>query len=105
MTPKYLDGDYEPEKPGEDVREKLADWVTSPRNPFFARATVNRIWKFFMGRGLVEPVDDFRVTNPPTNEALLQALADDFVKSGYSLKQLERRILNSRAYQLSSDSQ
>jgi hypothetical protein len=102
VTPKYLDGDLEPEKPGEDVREKLAKWVTSPRNPFFARATVNRVWKFFMARGLVEPVDDFRVTNPASHEGLLQALAEDFVKSGYSLKSLERRILNSRAYQLSS---
>jgi Protein of unknown function (DUF1549)/Protein of unknown function (DUF1553) len=102
VTPKYLGGDFEPRKPGEDVREKLALWITSPRNPYFARATVNRIWKFFMARGLVEPVDDFRVTNPPSNEKLLQALADDFVKNGYSLKHLERRILNSRAYQLSS---
>ena len=102
MIPKYLDGDYEQEQPGEDVREKLAKWVTSPRNPYFARATVNRVWKFYMGRGLVESVDDFRVTNPPSNEALLQALADDFVNSRFSLKQLERRILNSRAYQLSS---
>jgi hypothetical protein len=102
MVPKYLDGDYEKERPGEDVRERLAKWVTAPRNPYFARATVNRVWKFFMGRGLVEPVDDFRVTNPASNEALLQALADDFVKNGYSLKKLERTILNSRAYQLSS---
>ena len=102
VTPKYLDGDFEPEAPGEDVREKLAQWVTAPRNPYFARATVNRFWKFFMGRGLVEPVDDFRVTNPPSNEALLEALADEFVKNGYSMKQLERAILNSRTYQLSS---
>jgi hypothetical protein len=102
VTPKYLDGDFEREAPGEDVREKLAKWVTAPNNPYFARATVNRVWKFFMGRGIVEPVDDFRVTNPPSNEVLLQALADDFVKSGYSLKRLERTILNSRAYQLSS---
>lgn len=102
VVPKYLDGDFEPEKPNEDVREKLAAWITNPRNPYFAKATVNRIWKFFMGRGLVEPVDDFRVTNPSTNELLLQELAADFVKSGYSLKHLERRILNSRTYQLSS---
>jgi hypothetical protein len=102
VTPKYLDGDFEKERPGEDVRVRLAAWVTSPTNPYFARATVNRVWKFFMGRGIVEPVDDFRVTNPPSNEALLQSLADDFVKNGYSLKQLERTILNSRAYQLSS---
>lgn len=102
VVPKYLNGDFEREGPGEDVREKLAKWVTAPNNPYFARATVNRIWKFFMGRGIVEPVDDFRVTNPPSNEALLQALAADFVKNGYSLKALERNILRSRAYQLSS---
>jgi len=102
VQPKYLLGAVEQERPGEDVREKLAQWITSPKNPFFARAAVNRIWKFFMGRGLVEPVDDFRVTNPPANAALLDALASDFVENGFSLKNLERRILNSRAYQLSS---
>ena len=102
VTPKYLDGDFETEAPGEDVREKLAKWVTAPNNPYFARASVNRIWKFFMGRGVVEQVDDFRVTNPPSNEALLDALAKEFAASGYSIKHLERAILNSRAYQLSS---
>jgi hypothetical protein len=103
MQPKYLDGPLETEAPGGDVRYKLARWVTSPRNPFFAKATVNRVWKFYMGRGLVEPVDDFRVTNPSTNDALLDALAADFIENGYSLKKLERRILSSRAYQLSSE--
>jgi hypothetical protein len=103
VAPKYLDGAVEPERPGEDVREKLAAWVTSPQNPFFARAAVNRFWKFYMGRGLVEPVDDFRVTNPPTNRALLDALAREFVDHGYSIKHLERRILNSRTYQLASE--
>ncbi len=102
MQPKYLDGAYEPEVPGEDVREKLAEWVTARDNPFFAKATVNRVWKFFMGRGLVEPVDDFRVTNPSTNDELLNALAANFIEGGYSLKLLERQILSSRAYQLSS---
>ncbi|MFN7934043.1 MAG: DUF1549 and DUF1553 domain-containing protein [Bryobacteraceae bacterium] len=102
VTPKYLDGDFEPETPGTDVREKLAKWVTSPQNPYFAKATVNRIWKFFMGRGIVEQVDDFRVTNPPSNAALLDALAQEFAAGGYSLKRLERAILNSRTYQLSS---
>lgn len=102
VTPKYLDGDLEPVKVNEDVREKLARWVTDPRNPYFAKATANRIWKFFMGRGLVEPVDDFRVTNPSSNDPLLEALASEFVKGGYSLKHLERQILNSRVYQLSS---
>jgi hypothetical protein len=102
VVPKYLDGDFEPERPGEDVREKLAKWVTAPQNPYFARAAANRIWKFFMGRAIVESVDDFRVTNPPSNEALLDALAKEFVSGGYRLKSLERAILNSRTYQLSS---
>lgn len=102
VTPKYLDGDFEPERPGEDVRERLAKWVTAPQNPYFSRATVNRIWKFFLGRGIVEQVDDFRVTNPPSNAALLDALATEFAAGGYSLKKIERAILNSRTYQLSS---
>ena len=103
MAPKYLDGPYEPEVPGEDVREKLAEWVTARDNPFFAKATVNRVWKFFMGRGLVEPVDDFRVTNPSSNDELLNALAANFIEGGYSLKRLERQILSSQVYQLSSE--
>lgn len=102
MQPKYLGGAVEAERPGEDVREKLAAWITSPKNPYFARATVNRVWKFYLGRGIVELVDDFRVTNPPVNEALLDGLARDFIEHGFSLKQIERRILNSRVYQLSS---
>ena len=100
--PKYLDGPVETERLDEDVREKLAKWITSPQNPWFARAIVNRIFKYYMGRGIVEPLDDFRVTNPPTNEALLDALAKDFVENGYRLKHTIRLVLNSRAYQLSS---
>src|SRR5262249_53404130 len=64
---------------------------------------VNRVWKYYLGRGIVEPVDDFRVTNPPSNPALLDALAKDFVQQGFSLRQLSRAILNSRVYQLSSE--
>ena len=86
----------------EDIRIKLAKWITAPENPWFARAIVNRVFKHYMGRGIVEPLDDFRVTNPPTNEALLDALAKDFVANGYHLKHTIRLILNSRAYQLSS---
>jgi hypothetical protein len=99
---KYLDGPTETEGPDEDIRVKLAKWVTAPENPWFARAIVNRIFKHYMGRGIVEPLDDFRVTNPPANEALLDALANDFVANGYHLKHTIRLILNSRAYQLSS---
>ncbi len=85
-----------------DRRELLADWLTSPQNPFFAKAIVNRMWRNFMGRGLVEPVDDFRATNPPTNEPLLDELARDFVEHRYDLHHLIRRITSSQAYQLSS---
>jgi len=100
---KYLDGPTEKEGLDEDIREKLAKWITSPENPWFARAIVNRVFKHYMGRGIVEPLDDFRVTNPPTNEALLDALAKDFVANGYRLKHTVRLILNSRTYQLSSE--
>jgi hypothetical protein len=84
-----------------DRHKKLAAWITAPDNPFFARATVNRFWKHFFGRGIVHPVDDFRATNPPINEPLLDALAKDFVAKGYDVKQLIRTICNSRTYQLS----
>ena len=99
---KYLDGPTETEGLDEDIRIKLARWITAPENPWFARAIVNRVFKQYMGRGIVEPLDDFRVTNPPTDEALLNALAKDFVANGYHLKHTIRLILNSRAYQLSS---
>src|SRR5258708_3809415 len=100
---KYLDGPSEREALDEDIREKLAAWMTAPQNPWFSRAIVNRIVKYYLGRGLVEPVDDFRVTNPPTNQALLDALAKDFVENGYSLRRTTRILLNSRVYQLSSE--
>ena len=86
----------------EDPRQKLADWMTSPTNPFFAKAVANRYWAHFFGRGIVDPLDDMRVTNPPTNPELVDALSQDFVKNGFSLKHLIRTIVNSRTYQLSS---
>jgi Protein of unknown function (DUF1553)/Protein of unknown function (DUF1549)/Bacterial Ig-like domain (group 2) len=86
----------------EDPRQKLVDWMTGPENPFFARALVNRYWAHFFGRGIVEPLDDVRLTNPPSNPALLDRLADSFVKSGYDLKALIRTICTSRVYGLSS---
>lgn len=85
-----------------DRRIKLAEWMTAPTNPFFARNLVNRFWGYYMGRGLVEPLDDMRVTNPATNPELLDALAQDFVASKFNLKHLLRTIMSSRAYQLSS---
>ncbi|MEM7391494.1 MAG: DUF1553 domain-containing protein, partial [Verrucomicrobiota bacterium] len=85
-----------------DPRHGLVDWMLKPENPFFARTAVNRIWSEFFGRGIVHPVDDFRASNPPVNEPLLDALAEDFVRHGYDLKHLMRRILTSRAYRTSS---
>ena len=89
-----------PEK--SDPRRALADWLMSPENPFFARAAVNRVWANFFGRGLVEPVDDFRISNPCVNNPLLDALARDFAAHKYDLKYLMRTIMQSRLYQLSS---
>jgi len=77
--------------------------MTNEDNPFFARMLVNRYWKHFFGRGIVDPEDDMRVTNPPTHPELLDALAKGFVKSGYDLKGLVRTICNSTTYQLSSN--
>ena len=89
--------------PGEDDRRfAFAAWLTSPDNPFFAKVEVNRIWGHLMGRGIVEPVDDFRESNPASHPALLEALAKDFVAHGYDRKHVIRTILNSRTYQLSS---
>ncbi|MDB6006594.1 MAG: hypothetical protein JWR15_3581 [Prosthecobacter sp.] len=88
--------------PDDDPRESLADWLGSKDNPFFAKALVNRYWKHFFNRGLIEPEDDMRETNPPVNPELLSALAADFVKSGYDLRQLIRTITNSTTYQLSA---
>ena len=84
-----------------DRRAVLADWLTSANNPFFAHEVVNRLWKHYLGRGLVEPVDDLRATNPPSNPALFDALADDFTRHKYDLKYLMRAILLSQTYQRS----
>jgi hypothetical protein len=87
-----------------DRRDALADWLTDAKNPYFSRAITNRIWANFMGPGLVEAVDDMRLTNPASNPPLLTALADDLAHNGYNLKSLMRRILTSAAYQRSSAS-
>jgi len=86
-----------------DPRSRLAEWMTAGDNPFFARSLVNRYWKHFLGRGLVEPEDDMRLTNPPTNPALLDALAKHFVEHGYDMKDLIRVICRSSTYQLSAE--
>lgn len=88
--------------PDGDRRRALAAWMTAPENPWFARNLVNRVWAHFLGRGLVEPVDDVRLTNPPTNPDLLDALARHFVESKFDLRDLIRTITASQAYQLSS---
>ncbi len=85
-----------------DPRQQLADWLTKPDNPWFARLVVNRLWKHYLGRGLVEPEDDLRSTNPATNDPLLDFLARTLVERHYDLKVVTRLILNSRVYQLSS---
>src|SRR5205807_50561 len=84
-----------------DRREMLAGWLTSADNPFFARSMANRLWSYFLGRGIIDPVDDIRSSNPPSNPELLDALTADFVKSGFDLRHLMRTIVQSRVYQLS----
>jgi hypothetical protein len=102
MKPKLLGGDF-PSIPGDaDRRTYLARWLTAPDNPFFARALANRVWFHVVGRGIVEPVDDFRDSNPPANDALLATLAKEFIHGGFRLRPLVRFIMNSRAYQLSA---
>jgi hypothetical protein len=86
----------------DDPRVFLADWMASPTNPFMARSLVNRYWKHFFSRGIVEPEDDMRETNPPVNPALLESLVRNFIESKYDLKQLVRTICKSTTYQLSS---
>jgi hypothetical protein len=101
VKPHALDGP-EVEDPF-DRRVKLAEWLTAPGNPFFARNLANRFWAYTMGKGLVEPIDDMRATNPPSNPELLDALAAELVKNKYDLKKFLRTVYSSRAYQLSAD--
>jgi hypothetical protein len=102
MPPTPLDGKPLPPDSPIDRRVYFADWLTGPENPYFAKALVNRVWKNFMGRGLVEAEDDLRETNPPSNPELLDALAKDFVAHKFDVKHLIRTITASAAYQRSS---
>ena len=86
----------------EDPRHNFVDWMSGPENPYFARAFVNRLWGHFFGRGLVDPIDDLRVTNPASNEALLDELAREFITSGFDMKHMVEMICTSTTYQLSS---
>ncbi|MGC6445600.1 MAG: DUF1549 and DUF1553 domain-containing protein [Rubripirellula sp.] len=103
ILPKALGSQVGQIRAEEDPRLRLADWLGEPGNAYFSKALVNRYWKHFMGRGLIEPEDDIRDTNPPSNPDLLDALADSFTSSGYDLKLLVKNITMSSAYQLSSE--
>src|SRR5205823_5980307 len=102
MPPTPLDGKPLPLESDVDRRQYFADWLTAPENPYFARALINRVWRNFLGRGLVEAEDDLRQTNPPTNEELFDALVKDFVAHKYDVKHLIRTFMNSATYQRSS---
>ena len=103
IAPSALGTSMPPIAADEDPRLKLADWMEADENPYFAKALVNRYWKHFFRRGLIEPEDDIRDSNPATNPELLQALEDHFTSSGFDLKELVRAIVNSSLYQLSSE--
>ena len=101
MAPKFLGGEV-PDVRGKDRRQVLADWLTAADNPYFATSVANRVWAHFFGIGIVEPVDDLRVSNPPSNPQLLETLGRKLVEYKYDFKQLVRDICNARAYQRSS---
>ena len=104
LAPQPLDRSRNAIPPGDDPRQTLANWLTDPRNEQFSGAMVNRLWKHFLGVGLVEPVDDLRATNPPSNRPLWNTLNQEFVSSSYDLRHVMRLIMNSRTYQLAADS-
>jgi hypothetical protein len=99
---KALGGPEIAYKVGQDPRAALMDWMASKENPFFAASFVNRVWGHYLGVGIVHPVDDFSLANPPSNPKLLAALAEDFIASKFDIRAIEKRILMSRTYQLSS---
>ncbi|HWG43976.1 MAG TPA: DUF1549 and DUF1553 domain-containing protein [Gemmataceae bacterium] len=102
LPAKALGGPVIAYENGKDPRATLFDWMHAPENPFFARSLVNRVWGHYFGTGIVHPVDDFSLANPPSNAKLLDALAKDFLTGKYNLRALERKILLSRTYQLAS---
>ncbi len=102
QPPKFLGGPVPELAPNVDRREAYAKWLTAPENPFFARGIVNRIWSYFYHRGIIEPVDDIRSTNPPINPALLEALTKDFIEHKFDVRHLMRRIVTSQSYQRTS---
>lgn len=100
--PTFLGGITLPEAKRADAIKHLADWITADSNPYFAKATVNRLWSYYFGRGIVDPVDDMRATTPASVEGLLEALAEEFIRSEYDTRHIIKLILNSRTYQLSA---
>jgi hypothetical protein len=102
LAARALGGPEMPNNPEQDPRAALFAWMRSPENPYFARSFVNRIWGHYFGIGLVHPVDDFSLGNPPSNPTLLDALARDFVEHKFDIRNIERTILTSRIYQLTS---
>lgn len=101
MPPKFLGG-AAPDVAGKDRRAVLAEWLASPENPWFAQNIANRVWQHFFGIGIIEPVDDVRVTNPPSNRPLLEALAAKLVSYNYDLRRLVKDICTSYTYQMST---
>jgi hypothetical protein len=101
MAPKVPVGAARETTTAEDRRDPFVDWLTAKENPFFAKSMANRVWSYFFGKGIIEPVDDIRASNPPSNPALLDALTEEFVKGGFDLRKLMRTICQSRTYQLS----
>lgn len=101
VTPKVPVGDAKSIAAGADRRVPMVDWLVAPENPFFAKSMANRIWSYFLGRGIIDPVDDIRASNPPSNPELLDALTAQFVKDGFDLRKLMKTICQSRTYQLS----
>jgi hypothetical protein len=103
MAPKFLGGDS-PDVKGKDRRKVLADWLASPDNPYFARNLANIVWAHFFGKGIIDPVDDVRVSNPASNPELLDELARRFTSYKYDFKKLVRDLCTSRTYQLATES-
>ena len=101
LTPRVLGGEEVMLKEYPDPRAPLMEWLRSPKNPYFAKAWVNRVWATYFHRGLVEPADDMNLANPPVNEELMDYLASGFVKNGYNMAWLHKEILNSASYQRS----
>jgi hypothetical protein len=101
VTAKVPVGEAKAIESGADRREPMVDWLVTPENPFFAKSMANRIWSYFLGRGIIDPVDDIRASNPPSNPELLDALTAQYVKDGFDLRKLMKVICQSRTYQLS----